>query len=103
MVDGLAAVAAGVDDAAIATGGKAFALGYLPGDHQQVSEQVPVFLGGGLNAWQSLPGNYEDVNGGLGIDVAEGETEPVLVDDVRGYFPADDFAEDGFGARFFPL
>ena len=103
VVDGLASGAPGVDDAAKAAVGKPFPLGYLPGDHQQVAEQVPAFLAGSLNARQGLLGNYEDVNGCLRIDVAKGETKPVFVDDVRGNFPADDFAEYGFGTHSFHL
>jgi hypothetical protein len=41
-----------------------------------------------------LFGDQEDVDGGLGGNIAEGEAEVIFVDDISGDFAADDFAED---------
>jgi len=36
-------------------------------------------------------GDDEDVNGGVGLDVAEGEDEVVFIDDIRRNLAGDDF------------
>ena len=55
-----------------------------------------MICGGGIGKlWDVLFGDDEDVGGGLGRNVAEGETEIIFVDDVRGDFFAEDFAEEG--------
>lgn len=42
-------------------------------------------------------GNDQDVGGGLGADVFEGEAEVVFVDNIGGNFSLDDFAKNGVG------
>ena len=63
-----------------------------------MAEQGAVLGSGVLHAGDDFLGYDEDVRRGLGLDVAEGQTVVVLIDDVGGNFAANDFAENGFTA-----
>lgn len=93
VVDGLSAVAAGVEDGAIAAG-EASGAGDFGGGPEQVAEQGLVVFAGGGHGVDVLAGNDEDVDGGLGMDVGKGVAELVLVDGDGGDGSFDDFAEE---------
>lgn len=97
MVNGLAALGAGVDRAAVSSGGDAFLLGELGGDQEQVAQELFVPGFGGLQSLQVLLGDDQDMGGGLGVDVSEGQALLILEDDIGGDLPADDLAKNGLG------
>jgi uncharacterized protein len=59
-----------------------------------------VFRFGGGEVDDRIFRDQQDVDGGLGGDIPEGEAEIIFVDNISGDFAADDFAEDGVGHRF---
>ena len=89
VVDGLAAVSAGVGYDPIAVGEIAVAEG--GGGFEQVAED---FGGGCGGVGEVLFGNEEQVRGSLGVDVGEGEAEVVFVDGLDGDGAVDNLAED---------
>ena len=93
VVDGLAAVGAGVDDEAVAVG-EVLPAGDFAGCVEEVAEGGFVVLRGVGVGGQVVFGDDEDVGGGLGIDVREGEGLLVFVDAGGGDFAGDDFAEE---------
>jgi len=101
VFDGLAAVVAGVNDYSVASGvfGQAQAglLGDFGGGGEEVAEEGCVVGGGFGQRGEVLFGDDEDVGGGLGVDVGEGEDLVVFVE--PGYWDGvgDDFAEQAHG------
>jgi len=93
VVDCLAAVGAGVDDEAVAVG-EILLAGDLAGCVEEVAEGGCVVLRGVGVGGQVVFGDDEDVGGGLGVDVREGEGLLVFVDAGGGDFAGDDFAEE---------
>jgi hypothetical protein len=96
MIHGLTAIFACVDHDAIAVG-ESLLFGDSFDGEQEVSHEG-VVLGFGIGEFgDRLLGDDEDVDGGLGVEVAEGEGEVVFVDDIGGDFFANDFAENCVG------
>ena len=93
MEDALSAMFTGIDYGAVAV----FEIEFLGdmGDHlEEVSGEAGVFGGEIIEGDEWFFGYEEDVDGGLGIDIMEGEAELVFVDDIGGDFAVDDFLED---------
>lgn len=93
--DGLAAVAAMVDDEAVAVGSEAQGLGDAGGGEEEMTEQGLIGGRGLAEAWDGLAWDDEDVAGGLGVDIVEGDQLVVLVHEGGGYFLVADFLEEG--------
>jgi hypothetical protein len=99
VVDGLAAVGAGVDDEAVAVGEVLLASDFC-GDVEEVAEHGGVVLHGVGVGGEVVFGDDEDVDRGLGVDVGKGEDLVVFVDGLYGDFPVRDFAEEtGHGSE----
>ena len=93
MVDFLAAVGAGVYDAAIAACRNAFFFSDLAGHDQQVAQSVAV---GGLrflNAGDGFFRDDEDMGGRLRIDIVKGEYLVIFVYLLGRNLSVDDLAE----------
>jgi len=93
VVDGLAAIGAGVDDQAVAVG-EVLGAGDFAGGVEELAEDAGVVLGGVGVRGEVVLGDDEDVRGGLGVDVREGEGVLVFVEAGDGDFAGDDFAEE---------
>jgi len=93
VLDCLATVGAGVDDEAVALG-EVLLASDLACRVEEVAEGGFVVLRGVGVGGQVVFGDDEDVGGGLGIDVREGEGLLVFVDAGGGDFAGDDFAEE---------
>ncbi len=89
VVDGLTAVAASVDDDAVAVG--EMLAGDGRGGVEEFAEQGCGSVGGGGKV---LAGDGEEVSGGFGVDVGEDDGVLVLVDGLDGDGAVGDFAED---------
>lgn len=96
--DGLAGVLALVDHEAVSV----FEF-ELVGDGFGGVEDMEVVAGVGEfgEAGDFLAGDDQDVDGGLGLDVAECDDVGVFVDNVGGDFAVDDFGEEGHGVLWF--
>jgi hypothetical protein len=92
MVDGLAAVMAGVENDAVAAGEFLFA-GNLGGGPEQVAEQRGMVRTGISEGCEMFARNDEHVDGRLRVDVGEGVTQRVLIDGRGRDASIDDFAE----------
>ena len=93
VFDGLAAVGAGVDDEAVALG-EVLLAGDFGGGLQELAEERGV---GGFavgHGGDVVFGDDEDVSGGLGVDVREGEGLVVFVEAGYGDGAGGDFAEE---------
>lgn len=98
MLDGLAAVGAGVDYEAIAAF-EMLCAGDFAGGGEQFAEQGGVF-GQGLGMGGDVAfGDDEHVHGGLRVEVGEGEGVGVLVQALDGDLAGDDFAEEAVGGQ----
>jgi hypothetical protein len=93
VVYGLAAVGAGVDDEAVAVGEVVLA-GEVSGDVEEMAEGGFVVERGMGVAGDVVFGDDEEVGGGLGVDVCEGDGGVVFVEAGGGDFSGDDFAEE---------
>ena len=93
VVDGLAAVGAGVDDQAV-TVGEVLGAGDFAGGVEELAEDGGIVLCGVGMRGEVVLGDDEDVRGGLGVDVREGEGVLVFVEAGDGDFAGDDFAEE---------
>jgi hypothetical protein len=89
VVNGLAAVVAGVQDEAEAVG--EFAVGERGGFPEQMTKD---FCGGFGYVGEVLFWDEEPVGGGLRVDVGKGEGVFVFVDGFHGDFVTRDFAEE---------
>jgi len=98
VVDGLAAIVAGVDDQAVAVG-EGVGAGEIGGDGGEMAEEGSVVRGGVGERGEVLLGDDEDVSGGLRVDVGEGEGEVVLVEAGGGDGAGDDLAEEAVWIR----
>ncbi len=96
--DGFAAIRAVVDDDAETVVEIEFA-GQLRGDEEAVSEGGFVMGESFAEAWDGFAGDYEDVNGGLRINVADGDAFVVLVFEGGGDLAGDDFFEERLGVH----
>src|ERR1700712_4019954 len=79
VVDGLAAVGAGVDDEAVAAG-EALPLGDLGGGGDELAQEGAVFCFGVGGRGEVLFRDDEDVGGGLRVKVGDGDGGFVLVE-----------------------
>jgi hypothetical protein len=92
MVDGLAAVGAGVDDDAVAFG-KALVAGYCSGRSKQVAEKSGVIFAGVSERCDVLARDHEKVGGRLRVDVRERDTLVVLEQELGRDGSFNDLAE----------
>ena len=97
MWNGLAAVGAVVDDQAIPGLVELELAGDLLGGGKQMAEDRVMFRGDSRVAGVVMFGNEQDMDGGLGGDIAEGENVIILVDDFGFDLAVDDPFEDRFG------
>ena len=93
VVDGLAAVGAGVEHQAVAVG-EVLGAGDFAGGVEELAEAGGIVLCGVGVRGEVVFGDDEDVCGRLGVDVWEGEGVLVLVEAGNGDFAGDDFAEE---------
>ena len=100
MVDGLAAVGAGVEDEAVAVG-ELFLAGDFGGGGEEVAEDLAMLRRGVRVGDDVALGDEQKVHGRLGIDVGEAEGVFVLVDASDGDLIADDLAEEAVGGHGF--
>jgi len=99
VVDGLAAVLAGVDHGAIALR-QSFGAGNLRGCPMKMADEGVVFLAGMGNRRDVFAWNDKDVYGRLRIDVGEGVALVVLVDGFGRDTSVDDPAEEAAHCGF---
>lgn len=78
MINGLAAVAAGIDHGAIAAG-QALRASYFGGGPLQVSEKLVVLFLGVSDRRDVLAGDDKHMNGSLWLDVGEGVALIILI------------------------
>ena len=99
--NGFTSVAAAVDDEAEAFAFIADAefLRDVAGGDQEMSQNGFILFPGPCHARDGFFRNDEDVDGCLGADVAEGNADLVLMDDIGGDFPPDDPFKEGHGFR----
>lgn len=90
---GLAAIAAVVDHQAVAGLRDAFTASDLCGSDEQVAKQPLIRRLRQADAGQGIAWHYEDVHRCLRENIAEGEAEFILVDDIRRDFSIPDFFE----------
>jgi len=93
VVDGLAAVGAGVDDHAIAVD-EPFRTSNFSGSGKQVAEERSVTGIAVGERGDVFSGNDEEMSGRLRIDVEEGDAAVVLVNELGGDGSGDDLAEE---------
>lgn len=98
VVDCLAPVFSRVDDRAVSLR-KPLCAGDLGRGPLQVSEEMLVVFLGVSNGRDVLPGDDEDVDGGLRLDVREGVAMLILVDGFGGNASVDDLAENAAHAE----
>ncbi len=96
VVDGLAAVVAGVDDQAVPVG-EAVCAGEVGGYGGEVAEERGVFLGDVGERGEVLLGDDKEVGGGLGVDVGKGDGLVVFMEALGGDGAGDDLAEEAVG------
>jgi hypothetical protein len=63
------------------------------GSEEKMAEEVGVGISGVADAWDYTFWNHEDMDWGLRVDVAEGEAEVVIVDNVGRNLAGNDFLE----------
>jgi len=88
----LAGIGAAVGDQTVAIG-ESRLLGDLGDGLKDMGDHGAVLWGHAVEGGDVGLRDYEDVNGGLGIDVAEGQNGVVLVDLGGGNIACDDFTE----------
>ena len=93
VVDGLAAVGAGVDDEAVAVGEVLGAGDFADGVEEMAEERFVILRRMGMRG-EVVLGDDEDVGGSLRVEVREGESLLVFVDAGGGDFSRDDLAEE---------
>jgi hypothetical protein len=93
VIDGLAAVGAGVDDETIATG-QVLVLRNLHGGGEEMAEQGGVLRCGVCVRCEMLLGDQQDVRGRLRVKVWKGEHLVVLVEACDGESTGGDVAEE---------
>ena len=94
--DGLSSVPAVVDDYPEPILGEAFLFRDDPNPGEEMAEEILVRRIGLPDTHDQFPGDEEEMHGGLRGDVAEAETEVILVDDIARDFTIGDLLEDGF-------
>ena len=80
-----------VYDASETTCCKAFCGSHMSGDDQQVTQQGHIPFFDTLNTGQRFFRYDQNVDRCLGVDVAKRNTAIIFVNDISGYFTADDF------------
>ena len=96
VVDLLPAVAVAVHDEAVAILGNARLAGQLAGDGEHPAQRQLVIRLHVVDGGDQHVGDDQDMGLSLGLDVAKGGHQVVLIKDVGGDLFADDFAENGF-------
>ena len=102
MVHLLPTVGAGVDDASVSAR-QSLLTRNPPGDDEQLSEHRLVLRANLEEAGDGLLRNYENVNGGLRVDVSEGHAQIVLVNDVGVDLSLYDSGKNGLICHSSPL
>ena len=99
MRNGLATVGAVIDDKTVTGLIELQLSGDFLGGGKEMTKDGVMFGRDGAMAGMVLLGDEQDVDGGLGRDVAESENVFVLINDVGLGFAVDDPLEDRFGHR----
>ena len=68
---------------------------HLPRHEEEVADQLRVLLLHIAHLRDGHLRNHENVNGCLGVDIAESQSPVILVDNVGGNLTVDDFLKDG--------
>jgi hypothetical protein len=95
----LARIPAGVEHDPVARLFQVFQTGDVLGLKQEASQQGGFLLRSFGQGGKMVLGDNQDVDGGLGLDVLEGQEDIVLIDHPGRYFPADDLAENAIAHR----
>ena len=93
--DAFAGVGAVVDDEAVAGFVEALLFGDVAGGEEELAEELTVAFAGGADAGDDALRDDEDVDGGLRVDVADGEDLFVVAHDVGGDLAGGDAFEEG--------
>lgn len=93
MGDGFAAIGSVIDDDPKPGLVQSILAGQFCCGEEKVAEQIGLFLGGGSEPGNEGLGNDKGVEGGLRIDIPDGNAEIILKQDFGGYFPGDNFFE----------
>lgn len=72
-------------------------LGEVSCGEEEMAEQGLVFGSRFTNARDELLGHDQHMHGGLRLHIVKGDTEVVLVRELRGDLTIDDFLKDGLG------
>ena len=100
MGDTFAPIGSIIDDDPVAARGKIEFAGHVPGDQQEVSHQVLLIVPGLIETGYRFPWNNQDMDGGLGINIPDHESQVVLMDNLGRYVTGkDSFEEGGFTHR----
>jgi hypothetical protein len=91
----LPGVASVVDDQSVAARFQAQTPRYLRGLEQQMPKHSLVFVPSYSDAGDGTTGDDQEMDRSLGGDIVEGGDQLVLVDHLPGYFPGNDFLEQG--------
>jgi len=97
MGDGFAAIGSVVHNESKTRGIDAFFAGYAGSGHKKVAEKGFVVVSGGSDPREGMFGNNQNVDRGLGFDVANGDAQVVLMNDLCGDLSGDNFLEEGHG------
>ncbi len=99
MVDRLSSVMTTVDDYSISIG--QFQIpGQVANRAIQMADQLLILVRDVVDRGDFFPGNHQQVNGRLSIDVFDCNAQIVLVDDVRRQLAVDDSLEYRFFTHF---
>jgi len=95
----LSGAGAVVDDQPVAPRVQSFFLGDFFCREKKMSDEFPVFFGHGVNFGKVFSRDYENMDGGLGIDVFKSGYLFVFVNNFRRDFFCDDLAENAVCLR----
>ena len=91
MRDGFAAIGSVIDDNPKPGVIETVPMGQVGGGEEEVSEQGGLFRGGRTETGNERLGDDEGVKGSLRIDITDGDAAVILMKDVGGDLPGDDF------------
>jgi hypothetical protein len=91
--DGLARARARIYHGAVTALGESLFVGDAGGDAQQVSERSLIFLRSIVKRVDVLARDDQHMNGRLRVEIAKGDAQFVLVDDIGGKLARDDSTE----------
>ncbi len=96
MVNRLTAIFTAVDDNSIAVGESGLFRDAFSGQ-QEMSHEGVIGRFGIRELGDRFFGDHQNMHRSLGINIFEGQTEIIFIDNISRNFAADDFAENGFG------